>query len=685
MNIVKKIRNNSKLLFFIAFSINSVLVLIGGSKLININNYIKYFSYGISILLLLYVIYSQEKSKKCTKKDIIIILFAVYSIYSTIMLKSFFFIMNLLIMLAVSRKDLKNILVLDISIKLIFIMLHIIATIIVISNGNASIVMDVVGNRSSCTFFYKHYNIFAGIVSWMIIEIIYIKSELKISNFLIFTIIEILLYKTTTSKTALLVYIIFVILFFIIKNCNNKTNRNLINIAQRIGIEIVFIFSFLTALLYKYKNPFIYWLNRITSGRIYYSAEAIKKYGVNIFPNTNAINLEYYIDNFYIRSTVLYGLLFIFILCVFMKKVKKEKYYTEKVLLITYITNLFSEYFEIIIGNACPLLILGSLIKEEKKKEKKPKELVSVIIPVYNVEKYLKECVNSILKQTYRNIELILIDDGSTDSSPKICDNYRRIDNRVIVIHQNNSGVSSARNKALDIANGEYITFIDADDIVKNTYIEDLLELCEENNCDISICGFADKSNKKISENKNQIEKKMSQRETLARMLDEKNFYATVWGKMFKKEIIKEHRFDVNLNIGEDLAFISSVLLKENLRVYVNTELIDYYYRIREDSITREKYNENWKNEIKVCENIIEETSKIYPQILEYAIKRYVRINYSCIIKILKNTYDEKEYHRLKKNITDVGVRQKYKKFNIVEKLKIWIVINRPEFIVKNN
>ena len=202
---------------------------------------------------------------------------------------------------------------------------------------------------------------------------------------------------------------------------------------------------------------------------------------------------------------------------------------------------------------------------------------------------------------------------------------------------------------------------------------------------DISICGFADKSNKKISENKNQIEKKMSQRETLARMLDEKNFYATVWGKMFKKEIIKEHRFDVNLNIGEDLDFISSVLLKENLMVYVNTELIDYYYRIREDSITREKYNENWKNEIKVCENIIEETSKIYPQILEYAIKRYVRINYSCIIKILKNTYDEKEYHRLKKNITDIGVKQKYKKFNIVEKLKIWIVINKPEFIVKNN
>ena len=100
--------------------------------------------------------------------------------------------------------------------------------------------------------------------------------------------------------------------------------------------------------------------------------------------------------------------------------------------------------------------------------------LVSIIVPVYNVEKYLKKCVDSIINQTYKKIEIILIDDGSTDNSSIICDYYSKIDSRINVVHKKNGGLSDARNRGLDIANGEYICFIDSDDYVNLSFVEDL-------------------------------------------------------------------------------------------------------------------------------------------------------------------------------------------------------------------
>ena len=110
---------------------------------------------------------------------------------------------------------------------------------------------------------------------------------------------------------------------------------------------------------------------------------------------------------------------------------------------------------------------------------------ISIIIPVYNVEKFLHNCLDSVLKQTYRNLEIILIDDGSTDNSGKICDNYAKIDNRIIVIHKENGGVSSARNVALKIAKGDYIVWIDSDDFISKNMITYLCEKILEFNADI--------------------------------------------------------------------------------------------------------------------------------------------------------------------------------------------------------
>ena len=115
-------------------------------------------------------------------------------------------------------------------------------------------------------------------------------------------------------------------------------------------------------------------------------------------------------------------------------------------------------------------------------------DLISVVIPVYNVEKYLEKCLDSVVEQTYRNLEIILVDDGSTDNSGAICDRYAQKDSRVVVIHQKNGGLSKARNVGIDTATGKYISFIDSDDYVGSCYIETLYKEIKPNIINLSIC-----------------------------------------------------------------------------------------------------------------------------------------------------------------------------------------------------
>ena len=118
------------------------------------------------------------------------------------------------------------------------------------------------------------------------------------------------------------------------------------------------------------------------------------------------------------------------------------------------------------------------------------KPLVSIIVPVYQVKNYVGECVESLLRQTYTNLEILLVDDGSTDGSGAICDEYARGDNRIRVIHQENQGLSSARNTGLDQAKGEYVAFVDSDDAVRLDYIETLYDLADRYQADIAVCAY---------------------------------------------------------------------------------------------------------------------------------------------------------------------------------------------------
>ena len=156
------------------------------------------------------------------------------------------------------------------------------------------------------------------------------------------------------------------------------------------------------------------------------------------------------------------------------------------------------------------------------------KPLISVIVPIYKVEKYLTICVDSLLRQSYGNLEIILVDDGSPDECPAICDQYQNKDNRIKVIHKKNGGLSDARNAGLDIAQGEYVAFVDSDDFIDEDYICKLYDALQQNRASIAVCGIQiiDESNKVTEQICVTQDKKLSfkQRHSI-----ESNFYTFRW------------------------------------------------------------------------------------------------------------------------------------------------------------
>lgn len=212
--------------------------------------------------------------------------------------------------------------------------------------------------------------------------------------------------------------------------------------------------------------------------------------------------------------------------------------------------------------------------------------LISVIVPFYNSESHLKYCIQSILNQTYANFELILIDDGSVDSSLKICEDYRSIDSRIIIIHKKNEGPGVARNIGLNIAKGDYISFIDSDDFVHPQYLEILKNSISRSDYDIAMCGnlqteSRDSFFEKIKdEDLNPIS--LSKEEMFNKIFSDWR-YIVVWGKLFKKDFIGEKRF-INQYYAEDLEFIISLTLKSNLNIFLSNPL--YYQVVSKSSLT---------------------------------------------------------------------------------------------------
>lgn len=232
------------------------------------------------------------------------------------------------------------------------------------------------------------------------------------------------------------------------------------------------------------------------------------------------------------------------------------------------------------------------------------KKIISIIIPVYNVEQYFETCMNSILKQTYRDIEVILVDDGATDSSGKMCDYYTTVDTRVKVIHKENGGLSDARNKGISQASGEYIMFVDSDDIVSPDLVEYLLNLLEDNSADIAICDPVHcYPGRKCDFELETMRKVFEPEEAIVEMLYQSSFLVAAWGKLYKKECFDNILFPYGM-VFEDSAIMYKIFDKTQRIVYGNAKL--YGYMHRDESITTQKFSKKNCDILIICDQLTE-------------------------------------------------------------------------------
>lgn len=210
-------------------------------------------------------------------------------------------------------------------------------------------------------------------------------------------------------------------------------------------------------------------------------------------------------------------------------------------------------------------------------------DLISVVIPVYNVERYLRKCVDSVCGQTYRNTQIILVDDGSTDNCGKLCDEAAKSDNRITVIHKVNGGLSDARNYGIDIAKGKYITFIDSDDYISEDYLEYLYSLICDNDAEISICGHI-KTKSEDDRTRLQVTSQecLTREKALEEMLYAQKFSTSAWGKLYLTKFFFDVRYPYG-KFSEDMFTTYKVINKANKIVY--GDQICYYYLRRNGSI----------------------------------------------------------------------------------------------------
>ena len=241
--------------------------------------------------------------------------------------------------------------------------------------------------------------------------------------------------------------------------------------------------------------------------------------------------------------------------------------------------------------------------------------LISVIIPIYNVEEYVEECIQSVLNQTYKNIEVILVDDGSTDGSGEICNTYS--DERITVIHQENKGLAEARNVGIAAANGEYIYFIDSDDYISKTLIENLLMSIVKTGSLIACCDYTRKKDELYSGYVLDA-KIMDTFSAINGLFNDRGYRFYVWNKMFHRSIFEHVTFPKG-ELYEDIKPMYQAFKSVNHIAYVNKPL--YFYRNRPDSITH-KYSERSYDRVRAI-NYIMRDCKDNPELFSSLIPKY--------------------------------------------------------------
>ena len=207
--------------------------------------------------------------------------------------------------------------------------------------------------------------------------------------------------------------------------------------------------------------------------------------------------------------------------------------------------------------------------------------LISVIIPVYNSEKYLRACLDSVINQTYKHLDIILINDGSTDQSGYICDEYAKKDSRIKVIHQNNQGVSAARNKGMSEIKGDYVSFIDADDTLDLDMYELLYMLILKYKADIAHCGYKHIVGDEVRfVHDTKTIHVQRQNEALKCLIGGRLFVGSLWNKLYSVKLLKNIKFDESIKINEDILFNFEVFRRAKLTVFADYSKYNYIARL---------------------------------------------------------------------------------------------------------
>lgn len=280
-------------------------------------------------------------------------------------------------------------------------------------------------------------------------------------------------------------------------------------------------------------------------------------------------------------------------------------------------------------------------------------KLVSVIVPVYNVEKYIDKCVHSLISQDFPNLEIILVDDGSTDSSGKKCDEWKQKDHRISVIHKRNGGLSDARNAGLEIATGDYVGFVDSDDYIETDMYSLLVEAIEKYDADISCCRyskvFSDGRVDRIGDN-HQINV-FEEIDCLKEYLYGKNIDPFVCNKLYKASLVNGNKSDnpirfINGIVGEDNPFNTQILQRTHRMVVVGESKYNYL-QSRPGAITNNVISQKKIDSILWWNSIRVECKQKYPELEKYALRRQM-IFY---IGLYKTIWNMKNYQQLGKDI----------------------------------
>lgn len=286
-------------------------------------------------------------------------------------------------------------------------------------------------------------------------------------------------------------------------------------------------------------------------------------------------------------------------------------------------------------------------------------EKVSVIIPAYNAEKYLEECLNSVLNQTYKDVEIVVINDGSVDGTRSILDNYAQSHENIVVIHTENGGVSRARNIGLSHATGDYIMFLDSDDLLVANAIEILLRDLKENSADVAAGMMNGEVNSGAIDCEGTEIEVWSGAQGLEKSLEDHPFTYSSCAKLFKRQVLEQVRFVEGRKIHEDSYFVFCFLLQQP--TLVTRAAYIYKYRPNENSASHAAFSEKYFDILYFAEEKRKAIAEKYPHLLDKAKNMLVKANIA-MLQCLLNTKEK----RYKKNIKEcIRAVKQYKKYFI--------------------